>query len=235
MKIKNFVLPVLMALFSISAVQAQTVDEIISKHIEAIGGKEKLSEVKSLYIENSMEVMGNSAPFTEYILVGKGYKSETDFNGSKIVSCVTDKAGWSINPMMGSANAEAMPDAMYNSSKSQIYIGANLIDYAAKGCKAELAGKEDGNYKIKITDGVNEFYYFVDPTSYYLTKSIVKSEMMGQTVDVITTFSDYKKTDFGIVLAFTKNVDMGMFQLAAKVNKVEVNKEIDANIFEIGK
>ena len=137
--------------------------------------------------------------------------------------------------MMGSANAEAMPDAMYKSSKSQIYIGANLIDYAAKGCKAELAGKEDGNYKIKITDGANEFYYFVDPTSYYLTKSIVKSEMMGQSVDVITTYADYKKTDFGILLAYTKNVDLGMFQLASKVNKVEVNKEIDAAIFEIGK
>ena len=45
-----------------TAAQAQTVDEILSKHIDAIGGKEKISQVKSIYTEISMEVMGNSAP-----------------------------------------------------------------------------------------------------------------------------------------------------------------------------
>ena len=62
MKIKNYVLPVMIALFSIAVVQAQTVDEIIARHIDAIGGKEKLGQVKSLYIENTMDVMGNQAP-----------------------------------------------------------------------------------------------------------------------------------------------------------------------------
>jgi hypothetical protein len=235
MKIKNYVLPVMIALFSISSVQAQTVDEIINKHIEAIGGKEKLGQVKSLYSENSMEVMGNQAPVTEYLLEGKGYKNVSEFNGAKIISCYTDKSGWSVNPMMGATDAQAMPDEMYKSGKIQIYVDGPLADYAAKGYKAELAGKEDGNFKIKITDGSSESYYFIDPASYYVTKSVIKSEMMGQQVDVTTTYSDYKKTDFGIVLAFSKNIDMGMFQLSSKVNKLEVNKEIDPKIFEIGK
>jgi hypothetical protein len=75
----------------------------------------------------------------------------------------------------------------------------------------------------------------IDPTSFYITKSVIKSEIMGQPVDVTTTYSDYKKTDFGIMMAFAKNIDMGMFQLSSKLNKVEVNKEIDPNIFEMGK
>jgi len=235
MKIKNYVLPAMIALFSFSAVQAQTVDEIINKHIEAIGGKEKLSQVKSLYTENTMEVMGNATTLIESMMEAKGFKSETDFNGSTIISCYTDKSGWSVNPMMGATDPQPMPDAMYKSGKPQIYIGRSLIDYAAKGYKAELAGKEDGNYKIKITGDDIETYYFIDPTSFYITKTTIKSEMMGQPVDVITTYSDYKKTDFGIVMAFTKNIDMGMFQLSSKLNKVEVNKEIDPKIFEIGK
>jgi hypothetical protein len=68
-----------------------------------------------------------------------------------------------------------------------------------------------------------------------LTKSIIKGEVMGQAVEITTTYSDFKKTDFGIVLPYAKNIDMGMFQLAQKTEKVEVNKAIDLKIFEIPK
>ena len=234
MKNVKLILSVLSILIA-ATIQAQTVDEIINKHIEAIGGKEILKQVKTLYIENAVDIMGNEAPFTEYFLDGKGYKSETEFSGAKIINCVTDNGGWSINPMMGSADAQPMPESLYQYSKPQIYIGGALVDYAAKGFKAELIGKENGNYKIKMSDNKTETFYYIDENSYYLSKSNVKSEMMGQPVDVITTFSGYKKTDIGLVMAFEKNVDMGMFQLNSKVSKVEVNKVIDPKIFEMPK
>lgn len=221
--------------FLVVSANSQTVDEVIGKHIEALGGKDKLSQVKSVYIESSMEVMGNAAPQKEYLLEGKGYKSEVEFNGASIVSCFNDKSGWSVNPMMGGSDPQAMPDGMYKSGKIQIYLNGGLVDYAAKGYKAELAGKDGDNIKIKLTGDGNETYYFIDPSNYYITKSVVKSEMMGQSVDVTTTYSDYKKTDFGVVLPFAKNIDMGMFQLAQKVSKVEVNKAIDAKIFDMPK
>lgn len=234
MKSIKFLLFALAAITS-SSLYAQTVDEIISKHIEAIGGKEKLSQVKSVYTENSMEIMGNSVVQKEYLLEGKGYKSEVEFNGSNIVQCVNDKGGWTINPMMGGTDAQAIPDGIYKSTKPQIYLGGALIDYSAKGYKAELAGKENGSFKIKVTAAGNETYYFIDATTYFLTKSIMKSEAMGQSVDVTTTYSDHKKTDFGVVLPYTKNVDMGMIQFVQKIEKVEANKPIDPKIFDMPK
>ena len=223
------------ALVTASALNAQTVDEVINKHVDAIGGKAKINQVKSLYTESAMEVMGNSVPQKEYLLEGKGYKSESEFNGMNIVNCLNDKGGWSINPMMGGTDPQAMPDAMYKAGKTQIYFSGGLLDYAAKGYKAELAGKEDGSFKIKLSGDGNETFYYIDPATYYLTKSVVKSEMMGQAVDVTTTYADYKKTDFGISLPYTKNIDMGMFQLTQKLSKVEVNKEIDPKIFDMPK
>ena len=109
--IKFFLLA--LAAIATSSMYAQTVDEVITKHIDAIGGKEKLSQVKSVYTENSMEVMGNAVAQKEYLLEGKGFKSEVEFNGSNIIQCVTDKGGWLINPMMGGTDAQAIPDAAF--------------------------------------------------------------------------------------------------------------------------
>jgi hypothetical protein len=96
-------------------------------------------------------------------------------------------------------------------------------------------GKEGDAFKIKLSDGNSETFYFIDSKTYLLTKSIIKSEMMGQSVDVTTTYSDYKKTDMGVMLPYAKNIDMGMFQLSQKTDKAEVNKSIDMKIFEMPK
>jgi hypothetical protein len=216
------------------AVNAQTVDEIISKHIDAIGGKDNLAKLKSVSQESTTEIMGNATTVKETLLVGQGYKSETEFNGSKIVQCVTDKGGWMINPMMGATDAQAMPDDAWKNGKSVIYFEGGLTNYAAQGLKAELAGTEEGSYKIKISGAVDVFYY-IDTKSYNLVKVIAKGEMMGQQIDVTTTFSDYKKTDSGLMLPYTKDINMGMFQMTQKVSKLEVNKDIDPKTFEMPK
>ena len=140
-----------------------------------------------------------------------------------------------INPMAGGSDAQAMPDDVYIASKDQINIGGALVDYAAKGYLATLDGKDGNNFKVKLVNGKNVTNYFIDGTSWFLVKTLTNSEMMGQPVEVTTTYSDYKKTDAGLLIPYTKNIDMGMFQLAFTASKVEVNKEIDPKIFEIPK
>src|SRR5260221_11558537 len=75
---------------------AQSADDIVSKYVDAIGGRKMVSGINFLVNESSASVMGRHAPRTNYILNGKGFKSETEFNGSKILNCVTDKGGWAL-------------------------------------------------------------------------------------------------------------------------------------------
>ena len=82
------------------ALNAQTVDEIINKHTEALGGKEKLSQLKSLYTESSIEAMGNVSSAKEYLVEGKGFKNETEFSGMKIINCFTNSPKFSPFSMM---------------------------------------------------------------------------------------------------------------------------------------
>ncbi len=174
---------------------AQTVDEVINKHIDAIGGKDKIAQVNSMYMEASTQMMGNDNPVVTNILNGKGFKSETEFNGQKLVRCYTDKGGWNINPFAGGTDAVAMTDDEYNSVKDDIIIGGALFNYSANHIgKAELQGTEGGNYKIKLTSANNlESTYYIDMATYYLTKMVRQGEMQGQQVAVTATFSNYQK------------------------------------------
>ncbi len=220
--------------------QAQTAEEIIAKHIEATGGKEKLSAINSVRMENTMNVMDNDAASTTVVVNGKGFRTESDFGGQKLIQVVTDKSGWAVNPFGGSAEPTAMPDEQYKAGVSQLYI-VPFLNYTARGEKAELLGKEKVGsvdaFKLKLTskDNVASTYY-IDPTTYYIVQSTRSADMGGQTVNVTTIFSDFKKSDYGWVTPQTTQVNFGdQFSMTAKVKKIEVNVPVDASVFEMKK
>jgi len=231
------VIMVLSALAGAVSLSAQTADEIVGKYVAAIGGKEAISQVKSISTESSIQVMGNDAPSTTVLLDGVGYKSETEFNGTKMIQCYNDKGGWSVNPMAGSADPTPMPDDEYNVGRAQINVGGALYDYAAKGSKVELLGKDADSYKIKLTSKESvESVYVIDATTYFVKSVTAKGKMQGQDVEITTSYSDYRKTDLGYLMPYTVNLDFGgNFSLSITVNKVELNKTIDPAIFSLPK
>jgi hypothetical protein len=230
-----------LAVFGLTlSANAQDATAVLSKYIDAVGGKEKLAGINSVKYINTMNIMGNEGPATIVVLNGKGFRSDAEVMGSKMVQVFTDKGGWMINPMTGGSDPQALPEDQVKQNQGSIYINP-FLDFEARGEKAEYLGQEkvgDVNaYKLKIADknGSATTYYF-DPTTYYLIQSVKSAEIMGQQMEVTTTFSDYRKTDYGWVIPQTMDINMGgQFSMTMKTKNVEVNTPVDASIFEMKK
>jgi hypothetical protein len=227
----------ILTLFASQLVSAQTADELVGKYIDAIGGKDQISKVNTMYTEGSLDVMGGTGTIKHTFLAGKGAKDEIDVQGTAVTMCVTDSAGWSINPMTGNYNAEYMPPEQYKASKDGIYIGGPFVDFAQRGYKLELAGQVTigsiSANKVMVTspDSVTTQYFF-DPETGYLIQMVQTSNMGGQAMDITVGFSDYRKTDAGISVPYKIETNYGgQFFLTETVTKVDINQPVDPAIF----
>jgi hypothetical protein len=233
MKITKFYFLLFTAVSLSFAAKAQTADDIIGKYVDAIGGKDKISQIKSIYIDATVSVMGMDGPASTTLLVGKGYRSDIEVNNTKVIQVVTDKGGWMINPYAGATDPTAMPDDEYQGSKDAIWVEGALQNYKANGYTAELLPKDGNNYPVKLTAGKNTTTYYIDATTYLLNKITTTGSAQGQAFQATTTYSNYQKTDFGYLAPFKVDVDLGQVQLSYVAKSVTVNKDIDPKVFDM--
>jgi hypothetical protein len=135
---------VLAALAIATTCRAQTAEEIVNKSIDAVGGKDAIAAVKTIVYTQTLEVMGNEVPSITTIVAGKAFKSDIDFQGTKIVTVLTDHGGWGVNPPMGQATPTALPDDQVEADAVARLSVVPLQAWSANGGKLELQGKDYG-------------------------------------------------------------------------------------------
>lgn len=216
---------------------AQTVDEIISKHIEAIGGKEKLLELQTVVSEGNFTFQGMDIPVTIYQSHNKGARVEINVMGMTGYIINTPTEGWTFMPFQGMTAPEAMAADLVKEGTDQLDLQGPLLNYAEKGHTVEYLGKEDFEgtecFKLKaVLKGGTELTLFIDPSNYYLIKQIIKSKAAGQETDQVQTFSNFQKTPEGLVFAFDQT---GFGPGEISFTKIEVNKPIEETKFKTSK
>lgn len=219
---------VLIATLGMTTLHAQTADDIINKHITALGGKAVLANVKSLIIESNVDFNGNDVPSTTTILVGQGFKSVTDVNGQQFIQCINTTGGWGVNP--GNPTPTAMPPNLIKAGQLQLQLSP-LANYAANGYKVELVGRDSAEYKIRLTVSGAQVTYYINMNTYLLDKVVTQAGAdQGQTS---ITFSDYRKTDVGFVFPYAQTMERPEVTLSITHKKVTVNSTVDPAVFNM--
>ncbi len=220
---------------------AQSAEDIVNKHFEALGGKDKFKELKTLKMNGKFTMMGMDIPFNIALVNGKCYKFNMTFQGMDMVQCVTGDSGWFISPFEGKKDPEKMPADMIKESKSRMDLGGPLFNYKEKGNKVELVGKEDMEgteiYKIRVTEKEGDVtYYYIDATSYLLLKETSKHKFKDKEVEGEELYSNYKKVD-GMMFPFSME-SRAVGESEGQVmtyETIEVNPKIDETIFKMPK
>lgn len=226
---------VLATLAIVTTCRAQTAEEIVNKSIDALGGQTAIAAVKSIVFNQTLEVMGNEVPATTTLVVGKGWKLDIDFQGTKIDQVITDHGGWGINPPMGQATPTPLPDDQVKQGANRL-LAVPLQGWATNGGKLELQGKDTADYKIHLTNAVGtDVVYYINLKTYLLDKSDITASANGQTAVITNHYSDYRKTDAGLLLPYTMVVDQPQLSLTFTTKSVDLNKPVDPTIFDMPK
>jgi hypothetical protein len=216
-----------------SSLFSQNLDEIVTKHIEAIGGKENWAKVKSLKMENAVKANGAEIKVTIYQVDKKAMRENITLMGMEGYSILTNKEGWTYMPFGGQTKPEAMTADDVKKGQDGLNLMDDFMTYKELGKKLELIGKDDVDgtecFKLKMIDKEKvETTYYIDPSNYYVIKETHKMTVNGKEMENSTTYGNYKKLPEGIVYAYSITSDWGN----AEVSSLTVNPIIDEALFK---
>jgi hypothetical protein len=227
MRIATLVI-VLMAAFPAAA---QTVDEIVSKALEARGGVERIKALQSQRLTGRISFgPGNEGPLLVEMKRPGKMRDQVTLGGKTWIRATDGKSGWVMSD--GDDPRPMSADELRNTAGSADFEGP-LVDYAAKGNKVELLGKDkvEGKdaYKLKVTlkDGQVRYDY-IDAVSYLELKWEGSILYQGKELGVETVFRVYRKVD-GLMFSFLLDSDTPGTSNKQQIvlEKVEVNPPED--------
>lgn len=189
------------ALYGTSAA-AQTADELITKHVEALGGASQLAAIKSLQFEGQLRFPGDFELGYKETRArqanGPATRVDATLQGLTIVQAYDGASGWRINPLQGRKDAEKMSADEARSLADSATIGGALVNAKADGSTVAYLGREefDGTsaYKLKVTqkDG-DEFVYLLDPDTMLAIKMTESRRVRGALQVSEVELGDYEK------------------------------------------
>ncbi len=164
---------------------------------------------------------------------------DTSGRGKSAVQAYDGKTAWGLLPT-GTGQAQALPSELAKAIAEQADIDGPLVDYAARGDRVELVGKEskvDGRsaFKLKVTrkDG-NVAYYFLDARSYLPIRVEATRTVRGRPIEAEGTMGDYRDAGGFLWPHRLENGAAGMpDKQVITIDRIEINPPIDDARFKM--
>ena len=225
------------------AAAAQTADEIVEKHIAAIGGRAALAKLTSRTLTGTITIATPAGEFSGPIEVMNQAPNKVrtlitlDLTAVGVGKMIIDQrfdgiTGYAIDTLQG--NRDITGDQL--EAMRSAYFPSPLLNYKENGIAVELAGKEKVGereayvlmLKPKTGPALRQFF---DAASFLLIRQVTTLDVppvgaLEQTVD----FSDEREVD-GIKIAHKLAATSTVQNFTVVITKAEHNAAVDQTLF----
>ena len=232
MRSKLILLIALLALMA-PASPAEVVDEILAKHIEAMGGADAIEAVHSMKVEAEIEIlgMGVTGKMESFSVRPCLYRSDASLGFFQVKQGYDGDRIWRVDP-------NGMLLIMRDEQSVRDQVTRCIIDsyrylYPSDEFSTRAAGRDtiDGIECVVIElepDGGTTCRLYID-TGSFLVKRLT---MESGSASVHETFEDYREVD-GLMVPFMSRLHQTAMNqtIESRILAVEMNERIDPIIF----
>ncbi len=228
-----------LALVAQAPATAQSVEEVLDRYYEAIGGLDAWKNLQTMKASGTLDVMGGMAqgPFSIVQKRPSKFVMEIDIQGLRIVQAFDGETAWQINPMLGSAEPQEADESTEQVLKEQSDLDGPLIGWREDGNQIAVVGHEnvDGTDAIKLEVTLKNgetSYYYLDGERYVPIRIVSVREIQGAPTESSTILGDYREVG-GLLFPFSIEVDTPVGRQALTFDTIEVNVEVDDGAFSM--
>ena len=219
---------------------AQSIDEIVARHMTARGGSERWQAIRSLRMTGrAFAGPGREALVTREIKRPGRVRTEFTFQGLTGVYAYDGKRGWQVSPLTGVLDPQALEPENAQVAAEQADLEGALAGGARKGYtlaligRETLAGREALHIRVTPKTGPPQEHY-LDAETYLLVRTEATRQVRGRTVLLETVYGDYRSVGGAV---FAHSIDIGARgrpdRVHIVVESIEVNPPIDDKRFRM--
>ncbi|MEN8250779.1 MAG: hypothetical protein ABFS32_17735 [Bacteroidota bacterium] len=221
--------------FGFIASFSQDIDTVLKKHYEAMGS-EKLSKIKTISLNMSMTVMGQTTFMKMRLKNPDKIYAEMQVMGEEVLMVVNGenaimKMGDQVMPMDEKQKQELV---------GQLNLEGDLYNYKEKGHQISLRGEgvADGK-KYYLIDALlkdkenTPMVMFINTETYLIDKMEVTVNENGQEMTMTLTIDEYFVQDGITIVSKISSVYEGMNIMDITLSDVVYGAELDDNLFII--
>ena len=226
-------LAILLAFILLAFSQVMPAEEILTKHLEAMGGKENLLKVKTSYVKGAVSTGGLQGEFISYSEFPNLSRQDVDFKIIKVSTGTDGNTYWTKDQNGKIRELEKIEKSF---AWTENYFG-NFLYFFPEQYKREITYLGDekdslGQYyviQIKPENGEPR-KLFINKDTYLLDKCQQKMD-----IDVATTYlSDYREIQ-GLKIPFHSHTTTGkpQYDTDVTITEIKFNVEVDPSVFQM--
>lgn len=218
-----------------------TAAQIIARNVQARGGAKAWRAVRTLAMSGKLEAGSKQDPELPFVIkMKRDHKSrlEIRFQEQTAVQVYDGRQGWKVRPFLGRDEVEPFTPGEAKEAMDWQELDGPLIDYAKKGTRAALEGKDavEGRpaYRLKLTmkDG-SQRRVWIDAQSFLELKMDGEPRVMdGKLRNVAIYYRDYRdEHGLNVPHVFETAVEGGNKSHRMNVEQVAINQPMEDALF----